>query len=348
MRIAYLTIAFPCLSEQFMRREVVALLDRGHEVTVFTVRDPDPPRGEAVPGVEVRHWSDGEALACFAPDVLYASLGTPAHARAAHIADQASTPFVLRLWSGLDMFQYKSERLYRRITAMPKCRAVIVEDTFTADWAEREMGVVPAKLRIVPNSVDVDVWKPGEPTGSPPPYVLTVGRFVRKKGIDVLIRAMKEPEWFSVPHLQAVQLWIVGYGEQEPALRRLAGPNVRFLGQKPVGDLLDLYRGARVCVFPGVRTPEGDADGMTTTALEAMAVGRPVMVSDLLSASCYVDAFRGWLLPPGNVRALSVALRNALEYRMNSEARGVEARRWAVEHLDIRDNVVRLEECMQA
>jgi glycosyltransferase involved in cell wall biosynthesis len=53
-------------------------------------------------------------------------------------------------------------------------------------------------------------------------------------------------------------------------LRKIAGPNVEFLGWQPDSRLLDLYRSCKALVFPGV-------EDFGIVPVEAMACGKPVI-----------------------------------------------------------------------
>jgi glycosyltransferase involved in cell wall biosynthesis len=76
------------------------------------------------------------------------------------------------------------------------------------------------------------------------PYFLYVGRLVKLKGVDTLIRAFRRyPD---------ADLVIVGDGDEREALQRLAGgmPNVVFAGAKDQAQLAALYRDAIALVMP--------------------------------------------------------------------------------------------------
>jgi glycosyltransferase involved in cell wall biosynthesis len=70
-----------------------------------------------------------------------------------------------------------------------------------------------------------------------------------------------------------------------------------------------------VAVFPSVRARSGDQDGLPVALLEALAVGTPVVASDLpgLRAAVLGDGMRdtdptGLVVEPGDVQALAVAI----------------------------------------
>lgn len=104
--------------------------------------------------------------------------------------------------------------------------------------------------------------------------VFFVGRMVREKGADVLVAAL--------PSIRAqypdVKLLVVGGGYRdhlvELANRLGVSNNVYFTGFVSDDDLLRIYKVADVACFPSRYEPFG------IVALEAMAAGVPVVVSD--------------------------------------------------------------------
>ncbi len=112
--------------------------------------------------------------------------------------------------------------------------------------------------QVVYPPVNVAKFSLGEGKGS---YWLAIGRLVAYKNFDIAIRAFNQLGW---------PLVIVGSGVEEKRLRKLAKPNVSFVGQ--VGDdrLAELYRNAAGIVFP-------QEEDFGIVPLEAMASGRPVV-----------------------------------------------------------------------
>jgi glycosyltransferase involved in cell wall biosynthesis len=97
-------------------------------------------------------------------------------------------------------------------------------------------------------------------------YALYVGRIAPEKGIERLLR------WSAgLP----VDLVLAGAGDPAyvAAMRRLAGPRVRWLGPLEGADLLAAYAGARMLVF----LPHREEFGLAV--LEAMAAGKPVVAT---------------------------------------------------------------------
>lgn len=92
-------------------------------------------------------------------------------------------------------------------------------------------------------------------------FWLAVGALESYKRFDAAIEAAC---------IAGARLLIVGTGSDEPRLRRLAAPHVTFLGR--VGDdrLRDLYRAARLLIFPQV-------EDFGIVAVEAQACGCPIL-----------------------------------------------------------------------
>jgi glycosyltransferase involved in cell wall biosynthesis len=129
-------------------------------------------------------------------------------------------------------------------------------------------------------------------------YVLFVGRLVEEKGIWPLLRAAK-----NLPH---VSFKIVGDGPEREKMQRWAidVPNVEFVGFKSGEELWQLYREARCIVVPSLWQ---EVFGLV--ALEAMAVGKPVIASNIGGLPEVVqDRVTGLLVPPGSIVELAEAV----------------------------------------
>ncbi|MFD8723595.1 glycosyltransferase [Streptomyces sp. NPDC059629] len=137
--------------------------------------------------------------------------------------------------------------------------------------AERATGVragVHARYAVVPNGIDTEYFTPG-PSEHRAPLVVCVGRLCRQKGQDLLLRAWPE----VLRRVPTARLALVGDGPDRDALCRLAPDSVEFVGA--VDDARPWYRAADLVVLPS------RWEGMALAPLEAMACGRPVLVTDV-------------------------------------------------------------------
>lgn len=114
--------------------------------------------------------------------------------------------------------------------------------------------------RIIHPPVSTNRFAPAH-NGGHDGYFLIISRLIPYKRIDLAVRAFNE---LGLP------LWIGGEGRDRASLEAIAGPNVRFLGRVPDGDLGQLLARCRAFVFPGL-------EDFGITPVEAMAAGRPVI-----------------------------------------------------------------------
>ncbi|PRH75944.1 glycosyl transferase family 1, partial [Streptomyces solincola] len=158
------------------------------------------------------------------------------------------------------------------------------------------------------------------------PLVVCVARLCRQKGQDDLLRA-----WDAVRRrVPAARLALVGDGPEAGALRAAADGSVLFAGA--VADPAPWYRAADLAVLPS------RWEGLALAPLEAMAAGRPVVVTD-------VDGARESLPPgqepyclvrPGDPEALAGALAALLQRPVLRAELGRRAQRHVRERFDVR------------
>lgn len=317
MRIGYVVLNFPSLSETFIRREVMALCEAGHRVFVYTCyrsRNPLTP-DPAHPNLVIRQVVFARNSAALAEaarrdevEHIHSSLMLAAHQAAFEAARTLQAPFTMTAYSGHDIFTAGDPRLLGKISNDPCCEAIIVEDPFMRDYVVEHLGAEPQKIAIIPNSFDLDLYRRREPQPlSDRIVILAIARFVEKKGLIHLVQAFNQLR----PKRRDVELWLVGEGPEGARLRQAANRNplIRFMGNLPEAETRRCYTNAHIFCIPCVRTASGDADGIPTTTLEAMAFELPVVTSNLLSTPYYVrDGQEGFLSEPGVSAALSAAL----------------------------------------
>jgi glycosyltransferase involved in cell wall biosynthesis len=92
-------------------------------------------------------------------------------------------------------------------------------------------------------------------------YFLIVSRLIPYKRIDLAVEAFTR---LGLP------LRIIGSGRYEKKLKRLAGKNIKFLGQLPDAAVREHMARCRAFIFPG-------EEDFGMTPVEAQASGRPVI-----------------------------------------------------------------------
>jgi rhamnosyl/mannosyltransferase len=168
----------------------------------------------------------------------------------------------------------------------------------------RELEGFENKTEVIPFGIDESRWAdlPRRPMDVPPRAIF-IGRLVKFKGLDVLLRALER-----VPDLR---LDIVGAGPEGPRLKTLTqalalADRVRFFGECPDDDLPRRMQEADFLVLPSVTVDEM----FGLVVLEAMAAGRPVITSAVPTGVREVNlpGETGLEVPVHDVRSLAEAL----------------------------------------
>jgi glycogen synthase len=321
------------------------LVRQGHEVTVVTY-SPDVPRRderqgvrfELVAGPRVRTlrpliWAqrNNRALArTGSPDVV---LGCEYGAGAWRYAyGRRPAPLITHLHSSTIQIARSSQWLVRQrllpITVLT--RVLERSQTRRSDgllaptrsilaWSRELWGLDDIPSEVVPNVVDVRrvrAMRDGEgPDGFPTtgPVVAYFGRLETRKGVHVLVRAMREV-WKRVPDAQLVLL-----GADNPwrgksmmeHLRELVAPSesrLHLLGPQPPERVFPALAAADVVALPSLW------ENFATAALEAMALGRPMVVTSGTGFDEFIGPGREALMVPrGDSSALADALVRLIE-----------------------------------
>jgi glycosyltransferase involved in cell wall biosynthesis len=136
------------------------------------------------------------------------------------------------------------------------------------------------------------------------PRYLFVGRFIERKGIDVLLAAFRR--------VGGGELWLAGDGPLRSVLEGEAkgDPRIRFLGYADELSLPDLYRQADALVVPSLFEPWG------LVVHEGLAYGLPVIATDQVAAADdLIDSgVNGYVVPAGSDEALASAMRSVAEW----------------------------------
>ncbi|KUI15802.1 glycosyl transferase [Mycobacterium sp. GA-1285] len=287
-----------------------ALTRRGHQVTVYTRRDdPDLPDRVVTPGgYTVVHVPAGppeplpkdEILSYMGPfaqfldadwavdrpDVAHAHFwmsGIATQLAARHLNLPAVQTFhalgvVKRRHQGVQDTS-PPDRLHLEATVARSATWVVA--TCTDEVFElMRMGRSRNRISVVPCGVDLDLFSPEGPVapGSDRQRIVSVGRFVPRKGFDVVVRAL--------PHLPEAELVIVGGPDEsrlgsDPEARRL----LALATELGVADRVKLYGSVSRAEMPAILrsadvvacTPWYEPFGIVP--LEAMACGVPVVAS---------------------------------------------------------------------
>jgi phosphatidylinositol alpha-mannosyltransferase len=162
---------------------------------------------------------------------------------------------------------------------------------------------IGGEYEILFNGVELDVYRDTPVKPAPTPTVFFLGRHEERKGLDVLLAAMR-----LLP--DDVTLWVAGTGPDTERLRQAYAGDRRivWLGRLTDADKIARLKAATVFCAPSLH---GESFGVVL--VEAMAAGTAIVASGLDGyrnvATDDVDAV---LVEPGDADQLATALKRAL------------------------------------
>lgn len=211
----------------------------------------------------------------------------------------------------------RAYRLFSYPRTVKVAEAIIINSESLRTEIERHLDVDSSKLRLIPEAVDHDLFKPGDAAeararvlayGVTKPFVLFVSSLWPYKNCDGLLRAWAHARAALADH----QLVIVGAGRDEayaaslPALAAELGisQDVVFVGGIALAETVPFYRAADVFVYPSFNETFG------LPILEAMATGCPVVTSNS-TAMPETAGGAAMLADPGDPASIAKAILEA-------------------------------------
>ncbi|MEW6266375.1 MAG: glycosyltransferase family 4 protein [Thermodesulfobacteriota bacterium] len=212
-------------------------------------------------------------------------------------------PWKKMKWWRWYSFLGMQKRVSRRFSAI-----ITVSENAARDIG-RDFGIPRGKFRIVPNGINVDLFRPVPSiTRDPDRLITTNSADTPLKGLAYLLRAVAE-----VSKIRKVKLTVIGAPKKKSSILKLIqeldlGRTVQFTGRVSDEEFVCQYARAAVAVVPSLY------EGFGLPAGEAMACGVPV-ISTTAGALAEVVGDAGVLVPPADAPALTRAILDLLDNR---------------------------------
>lgn len=169
------------------------------------------------------------------------------------------------------------------------------------------------KINVVRCGVDASYLNPAalkEPTAAP--NLCSVARLSAQKGVPLLIEAAAELKRRG----RSFRLTIVGDGEMRSQVQSIITAKglegcVVLAGLADSSAVIGHLQQSRALVLPSF------AEGLPVVIMEALALGRPVIVSAIAGTPELVGTDCGWLVPAGSIDQLVEAMEAALDAPTN-------------------------------
>ena len=181
--------------------------------------------------------------------------------------------------------------------------AVVANSEGLRELAGKAFGGMP--IQAIPNGVDTKRFVPRPHSLGDVPVLVTVARLIPRKGVDLLITALgqlQDRPW---------RLLVIGDGPEKPILSAQVSDlgiddRVEFAGDRDRGWIARTLPECDLFILPSL------AEGMSNAALEAMACGLPVLLTDTGGAQELVQN-NGRVVPCGDMAALRSTLLRMLD-----------------------------------
>jgi glycosyltransferase involved in cell wall biosynthesis len=349
-----------------LRRQTDALVRAGHEVDLFCLRAPGQSPHEEVRGVRVVRLPVHRAFAGFAGHMAeyLAFAGIAAvrlareHGRRHYRLVQVATlpdflafaaaplklsgvPLLLDLHEDMpeffrDRFGHPAlQPLLPLVTGAARASAWVADELITVHEPLRELsiarGVPAAKIAVVMNSADTDLFDPARHPRRPfmedgELRLIHHSNLQRIYGLEVLIEAVAR-----IGAELPVRADVYGDGPYRSSLeaavsRTGTADRVHLNGAVPMDELPQLIAAADIGVIPSLPEPYMQYS-LSTKLLEYAAMGLPIVASDLRTMRAHFTADAIRYVPGGDPDALAAAIRSLAADPVGAARLGAEARR---------------------
>ena len=344
------------------------LVDRGHDVGVFTSKIPEDAKDtEDLDGIQVTRIKPifnlfttpvmpklKTKLISQKADVVHAHVPPPfSEYYAASACKYSKSPFALTYHCDLEIPNVLSRPLvafYRRTFgayAIRNSNRLIVH---TESYAATSRSVWKYEPTIIPSAIDIERFNPIRKATKirkkhkleKSKVVLYLGRLKYHKGLEYLIESSK----FTDPDIKYL---IVGEGDFETQLQDLVNElgvkdRIVFTGRVPNAEIPKYYSACDVFILPSVERLE--AFGLVV--IEAMATGKPVIISNIPGVRENItDGEEGLLIEPTNPEDIGEKINRLMASKKLRTNMGAKGRKKVEENYTLKRVVDQLEKVYQ-
>ncbi|SFL84957.1 glycosyltransferase [Salibacterium qingdaonense] len=329
MRILVISNMYPSDSAPtfgiFVKNQVEALMNKGNQVDVAAVTNPEAGRKNALKKYSSWMWSTFRRLRASGQDVdvIHAHYAFPSGVPARMMAKRYDIPYVVTCHGGDLNKMAKKGRFIRNQTKriLQDAAHVIVVGEDLLQQVVDDFDVPEDKVSMFSMGVDSRVFYPRPQMDMQEvlelsPYekhILYVGNVIEEKGIEDLVEAFPKVKY----ELPNARLHVIGPARQEDYLQKLkdrlteleAEEAVTFHGAKTQQEVAEWMAASDLFVLPS------HTEGFGLVAVEAMACGTPVVGTNTGGLGRVLSGGAGAVTEPKHPVSLAEQMAHVLEDR---------------------------------
>ena len=364
--ILYVMYYFPKISETFILDQIVFLIDRGYDLTILAHQSTD----ESIAHTDVAKYNlldrtiyikrNNSPLGftlnsriidtLFNCDVIHAHFSKWPAETALKLSDLTGIPFIVTAHA-FDLYYNLDRVKIRKIFAQAQ-RVITVSD-YNKKFIRNIVGNDSEdKVEVVRCGVSLGTFNKSRKKNkdiNEKIIMLTIGRFVEKKGLPYSLRAFA----LLCKQHKNIEYRIIGDGPMRAEILKIIKmlgirDKVRMLGQLPREAVLEELSRADIFVLSSITAANGDREGLPVSILEAQAMNLPV-VSTIHTGipEALENGISGFLVPEKNIDALVEKLDTLITNENLRVKMGINGRKNVENHFNQREEMKSLEGIMQ-
>lgn len=242
---------------------------------------------------------------------------------------------------GADLFALKRLDCLKKWILNSADEIIVVSEEMK-DYCEKKLRI-SRNIDVIPMGVDLARTFTPPLTLCTEPKIIYCGRLTEKKGVDILLKALKTVHSEGHPFSCS----IIGDGPLRDYLEQLTDDSaltkkVSFYGKMIHSDIAQRLKSHTIFVFPSIEAQNGDREGLGLTAIEAMGCSCIVLASDLETTKDFLtDGQNGFTFTRGDPEALAKKLVFCLENIKKLEDVRINARAHALKNFSWDNTVIR-------
>lgn len=323
LRILFVVENFPLFDQPFILDQIVALLDRGHDIYIAAKHNT---HGTVIP--DVAHYN-------LTNRTLFFGRSNPLELLTHHATIPHINTFDVIYCQfgniGADVIRYRSAVGYipaqlvtcwrgaiKEVTMHPSIYATLFQqgDLFmpVCEFLKKELinlGCNANKIHVMYVGIMYTSYPHERPVQKDIINCVSVCRLVEKKGIEYAIRAIAD----VVKADTNIHYTIVGDGQLKEDLISLVKElgvkkYITFMGNQPHDAIPQFLHNADIFLSPSITAVDGNHEGIANSLKEAMASGALAIATDHAGTNELIqDGISGFLVPERDSHALADTIR---------------------------------------